>query len=225
MPPCCSEFKVFKITLKIHQDLVFTLFSSYFPWISHTNLLIQLGLISILISIPHKPKSLYRWKRIDLAIKVSEFQTFLAYTSCVPLDMSFASLGSVFLSINRMIEPDLLNNPPSLRKISLWFLKDQPNPFLFQKSVGPPWILCKHSRPHYSLRSLNSMSEIQNNSNSAFLDQHQWHYLKTLEMQILRPHPRPTKSGTLGWGPVICVSHCLQMRLKKVQVSESQSCR
>ena len=66
-----------------------------------------------------KAKSLYRGKRIDLAITVSEFQTFLAYTSCVPLDTSFASLGSVFLSINRMIEQDLLNNPPSLRKISL----------------------------------------------------------------------------------------------------------
>lgn len=154
--------------LKIRQDLVFTLFSSYFPWISHTNLWIQLGLI-ILISIPYKPKSLYRGKRIDLTIKVSEFQTFLAYTSCVPLDMSFASRGSVSLSINRMIEPDLLNNPASLRKITLWFLKDQPNPFLFQKSVGPPWILSKHSRPHYSLHSLNSMSGIQNKSNSAFI--------------------------------------------------------
>ena len=58
-----------------------------------------------------------------------------------------------------------------------------------------------------------------------FLGQHHWHYMKTLEMQILRPLPRLTKSGTLGWGPVICVPHCLQMRLKKVQVCESQSCR
>ena len=154
MPPCHSEFKVFKITFKILQDLVFTLFSSlYLPWISHTNLLIQLGLISILISIPHKPKSLCRGKRIDLTFKISGFQT---YTSCVPLDMSFASQGSVSLSVNRKIEPDHLNNPPSLRKITLWFLYDQPNPSLLQKSVSPPWILSKHSRPHYSLPSLNS---------------------------------------------------------------------
>ena len=104
---------------KILQDLVFTLFSSYLPWISHTNLLIQLCIIFILISILHKPKSLYRGKRIDITIKISEFQTFLAYTSCVHLDASFASLALVSLSINRMIEPDHLNNHPSLRKITL----------------------------------------------------------------------------------------------------------
>ena len=170
MLPCHSEFKVFKITFKILQDLVFTLFSSsYLPWISCTNLVIQLGLISILMSIPHKPKSLCRGKRIDLTIKISGFQTFLAYISCVPLDTSFVSVGLVSQSISRKIEPDHLNNPPSLRKITLWFLYDQPNPSLPQKSVSPPWILSKHSRPHYSLPSWTPMSGIQNKSNSAFI--------------------------------------------------------
>lgn len=27
---------------------------------------------------------------------------------------------------------------------------------------------------------------------------------KLLEMQIIRPHPEPTKSETAGWDPTIC---------------------
>lgn len=85
----------------------------------------------------------------------------LTKTSCVPLDKSFPSPGSLSPSINRKTELDHLHRPSRLKKILLRLIYPT-KPISPSTSTSTPQLFSKYSAP-------NPRSGIQRKSHSTFI--------------------------------------------------------